>query len=286
MGGVRVLRLDRCHPLAGGNKWFKLCLLLQRARAQGHRRLLSFGGPWSNHLHALAGLGAAAGFETVGVVRGEATAEPTATLRDCAARGMALVHVSRGDYRRRHDAAFQRALLDRHGPAALIPEGGDCVEGARGCLPVGRAIAGACPEGATVVVPAGTGTTLAGMAAALGPGYSLLGISALKGALDTDDRVRRNLAALGGGAGADWRIVHDAHEGGFARVSAPLREFQQWAEIALGLPLDPVYTAKALLALWRMLARGDIDRERPVVFVHTGGLQGRRGFAWLADGAG
>lgn len=286
LGGVQVLRLDRCHPLAGGNKWFKLRLPLERACAQGHQRLLSFGGPWSNHLHALAAFGASAGFATIGVVRGDATAEPTATLRDCAARGMTLVHLSRGDYRRRHEPAFQQALLDRHGPAALIPEGGDCADGARGCLPIGRAIATACPRGATVVLPAGTGTTLAGVAAALGPAYTLLGISALKGALDTAERVRRNLAALGGGAGADWRMVHDAHEGGFARVSAPLRDFQLWAEAALELPLDPVYTAKALFALWRMRSRGDIDHRRPVVVVHTGGLQGRRGYAWLAGEVG
>lgn len=39
-----------------------------------------------------------------------------------------------------------------------------------------------------------------------------------------------------------------------------------------GLLLDPVYTAKAFAGLVAELASGAIDRDRPVVFVHTGGL--------------
>ena len=45
-----VLRLDLVHPLAGGNKWYKLRYNLQGL--QPGERILSFGGAWSNHLHA------------------------------------------------------------------------------------------------------------------------------------------------------------------------------------------------------------------------------------------
>ena len=288
LADVQVLRLDAHHSRAPGNKWFKLQPLLEGAREEGCHRLLSFGGAWSNHLHALAALGAAEGFATIGVVRGDIATEPTPTLRDCLDLGMHLVPVSRGDYRRRHDPAFQAQLLAAHGPALLVPEGGDCPDGARGCLPLGREIARAFPGGATVVLPVGTGTTLAGIVAALGSGYRVLGMAALKGAGDLEQRVARNLEALLAGGHADgaaggcaWEIRHDCHEGGFARVSPALRQFLCRVETQLALPLEPVYTAKALFALQRLLAAGEIDRRRPVVFVHTGGLQGRRGYDWL-----
>ena len=76
MGNVTLLRLDSGGGLAPGNKSFKLLGNLAAARRLGLRRLLSFGGAWSNHLHALAALGAEQGFATVGIVRGdEATAD-------------------------------------------------------------------------------------------------------------------------------------------------------------------------------------------------------------------
>ena len=53
---VDILRLDKMHALAPGNKWFKLALNLSAAKAAGAETLLSFGGAFSNHLHALAAI--------------------------------------------------------------------------------------------------------------------------------------------------------------------------------------------------------------------------------------
>lgn len=47
------LRLDQLHPTLSGNKFFKLLGHLEVFRSSGRSRLLSFGGRWSNHLHAL-----------------------------------------------------------------------------------------------------------------------------------------------------------------------------------------------------------------------------------------
>ena len=56
LGGVElaVLRLDRIDPLISGNKWFKLLEHLREARAAGAPGVISLGGAYSNHLHALA----------------------------------------------------------------------------------------------------------------------------------------------------------------------------------------------------------------------------------------
>ncbi len=286
LAGVRVLRLDRFSDLAPGNKAFKLAPFLSAARARGMRRLLSFGGPWSNHLHALAALGAAQGFETVGFVRGLEADALTPTLLEARHWGMQLVGLDRRVYRHRAEARFQAELLQSYGPGLLIPEGGDSAEGAAGCRMIGEAIARATPEGATVVMAVGTGTTLAGVVTGLRPRHRVVGISALKGALDTERRIRNNLLRLNCQPEASWALRNDFHCGGFARVSAELRQWLLDSAVAREVPLEPVYTAKAMCALQSMLEGDEFDPGLPVVLLHTGGLQGRRGYPWLDTGSG
>ncbi|HAO74620.1 MAG TPA: 1-aminocyclopropane-1-carboxylate deaminase, partial [Pseudomonas sp.] len=42
------------------------------------------------------------------------------------------------------------------------------------------------------------------------------------------------------------------------------------------VPLDPIYTAKTMMALRLYVERGYVAAGTRVLFVHTGGLQGRR----------
>jgi 1-aminocyclopropane-1-carboxylate deaminase len=132
-----------------------------------------------------------------------------------------------------------------------------------------------------VAVAVGTGTTLAGIAAELGRDWSITGIAALKGAGDLAANVTAMLSSIDADSVADWTILDDYHCGGFARVSPRLREFMLAFEAVQGVQLEPVYTGKLLLAIHSLLQRGDWDPGAAVLAVHTGGLQGRRGFSWL-----
>ena len=49
-----MLRLDKLHPIVSGNKWYKLRFYIQAALDQSFNTIASFGGPYSNHLVALA----------------------------------------------------------------------------------------------------------------------------------------------------------------------------------------------------------------------------------------
>ena len=110
---LQVFRLDLLHPAINGNKWYKLKYNLQAARSAGYNTLLSFGGAWSNHIHALAWAGYTQGFNTIGVIRGEPAHGLTPTLEDARAWGMKLHFISRSDYRNKHDPAFQAALIKK-----------------------------------------------------------------------------------------------------------------------------------------------------------------------------
>jgi 1-aminocyclopropane-1-carboxylate deaminase len=283
LANVSLLRLDRSGGLAPGNKSFKLRKNIDQARRFGVQRLVSFGGAWSNHLHALAAVGRDAGLATVGIVRGEATAENSPMLADAQAWGMQLVNVSRTEYRRRNDVDYLEQVKQQFAPCLVIPEGGANVAGAEGAMAIAKLIRQVASEPRRIVLSVGTGTTLAGVAAGLGDGYEVVGISALKGASDLEHRVEQLLAGCADSALARWRIMHDYHCGGFARVNQPLRDFMLSFEQMHNVPLEPVYTGKMLFAIQQLQRSGQWQADTPVLAIHTGGLQGRRGYAWLAD---
>ena len=281
MGNVSLLRLDRAGGPAPGNKSFKLQGALADARRRGVTRLVSFGGGWSNHLHALAAVGCEAGMETVGLVRGEPGEAATAMLVDAMRWGMRIERLSRADYRRRNEPDFQEGIARRFAPCLVIPEGGASATGVRGCVAIAELVRQSAPAVRRVFVAVGTGTTLAGLAAGLGPGCEITGISALRGAQDLEQRIRDALAGCGATQPARWSLSHEYHCGGFGRVNTGLREFMLAFERIHAVPLEPVYTGKLLYALHIRLRDEPALREEPLLAVHSGGLQGRRGFSWL-----
>ena len=63
-------RDDLIHNIISGNKWRKLKYNFKAAKLGGYRTILSFGGEYSNHLHALSYAANQAGLKSIGVVRG------------------------------------------------------------------------------------------------------------------------------------------------------------------------------------------------------------------------
>jgi 1-aminocyclopropane-1-carboxylate deaminase len=282
MGNIALLRLDRIGGLAPGNKSFKLRGAIADARRRGITRLVSFGGGWSNHLHALAAVGHEAGMETVGLVRGEVTESETDMLADARRWGMRIERVSRAAYRKRNEPEYLEVIRQRFSPCQVIPEGGASPAGVKGCVAIADLIRRAAPEMRRIAVPVGTGTTLAGLACGLDASYDIAGISALRGAADLDQRVTDALLSCGASSPARWSVLHDHHCGGFGRVSQGLRRFILAFERIHGVCLEPVYTGKMLYALHSQLRNAPALQREPTLAIHTGGLQGRRGFRWLA----
>ncbi|WP_417313062.1 1-aminocyclopropane-1-carboxylate deaminase/D-cysteine desulfhydrase [Ectopseudomonas khazarica] len=278
VAGVELacLRLDLIDPLVSGNKWFKLAPYLQQAAADGAQGLISLGGAHSNHLHALAAAGQRFGFATVGLLRGEAQRTPT--VDDLQALGMQLHWLGYGGYRARHQADFWQPWLARYPGFQAVGEGGLGLPGAEGCRGL-VAMAHAqladldWPDFDAWWLAAGTGTTLAGLL--LGDRrrsvFGALAVPASHG-------VAAQVAALLGQAGVSGgrQQFIDAARGGFARFDQALRQFILETEQAAGLPLDPLYTGKALMALRDFCANGQLVRGTRLIFIHTGGLQGRR----------
>ncbi|MES2603940.1 MAG: hypothetical protein V4603_03325 [Pseudomonadota bacterium] len=270
---VDVLRADLVDAELSGNKYFKLIPNLQLARAQGYQALLSFGGPESNHLHALAAAGCRYGFRTVGVIRGEQGGELTPMLQDAVRWGMELHFVSRGDYDRKTDPDWLQMLSERFGPHYLIPEGGANLAGLLGCqrlLPLNG-------DHSHILLACGTGTTMAGLVTV--SRAPVVGIQVLKGEGYLQRQVGELLQQYGLQASCDWQVLDQWHGGGYAKVPAGLPAFMQRFETDTGVPLEPVYSGKLMQAAVGLIREDFFPRGARLLLVHGGGLQGRRSLA-------
>lgn len=276
---VAILRLDLIDPLISGNKWFKLTEHLRQALEAGASGVISLGGAHSNHLHALAAAGRRFGFPTVGLLRGHA--QDTPTTQDLQAFGMQLHWLSYGGYRARHEPDFWLPWQAQYPDLQPIPEGGGGLAGALGCgvlLEMVRSQLNTLgwDDYHGWWLAAGTGTTLAGLILAEAGAHPVHGALAVP----DDHGVGQNVAAVLEQAGhrsdmAYWQS-HQASRGGFARTDPQLLRFIAEAEAESGVPLEPLYTGKALLALQDQVLAGRFEKGSRLIFVHTGGLQGRR----------
>lgn len=276
---VAILRLDRIDPLISGNKWFKLVEHLKAADRAGAQGIISLGGTHSNHLHALAAAGKRLGFETVGLLRGHP--QQTPTVEDLQAFGMQLHWLGYGGYRARHEPGFWEPWQAQYPNLHAVPEGGGGLAGALGCKALREQVGSRLSSlGWSDYhgwwLACGTGTTLAGLVLAEAGERAVYGALAVPEdhgvAAQVEAIIRETDMAMTNYA------LFDASRGGFANVDPVLLEFIDNTEQSSGVPLEPLYTGKALLMLKEQIEAGRFEPGTRLIFVHTGGLQGRRGF--------
>ena len=118
----------------------------------------------------------------------------------------------------------------------------------------------------------GTGGTLAGVIGSLRADQTAIGFSVLKNAGFLEGEVGTWIK-LRNSANANWRIEADYHFGGYAKTTPALGRFIDEQMERHGLPLDQVYTAKALFGIYDLIRRNEIRKRSVVLMVHTGGLQ-------------
>ena len=272
---LSVLRADLVHPIISGNKWFKLKHNLIRAREQGCSTLLSFGGAWSNHLHALAEAGRLFDFHTLGLIRGELHSELNACLTDTVNAGMQLEGISRTLYKQKQSADFLLDLKQRFGKFYLIPEGGANWEGVRGCAEIVDCYKEQDYD--LVCMACGTGTMLTGVVTR--SSIPVLGFQVLKGANYLDKQVKANLDQYGLFPQCDWSINEEFHFGAYAKVTDELMNFIARFEQQHNIPLEPIYSGKMLFGIYELIKKRDFfPQNKSILIIHGGGLQGCRGY--------
>lgn len=260
---VWVKRDDLIHPEIPGNKWRKLKHHLETFRTSGLSSIASFGGPYSNHLSALAAACFYMGIPSVGLVRGEIT-DDTPLFKTAQRFGMRIITLSRKDFDKRDDPSFQQKLAETLGfQPFFIPSGGEGMEGVLGCREIVSEIDCSFDF---IVCPCGTGTTLAGLAAEMKDGQCAIGISVLKGRDTLSDKVKAYASP------GHFKIVEGYHFGGFGKRTEELLAFIRKVQSDTDVPLDHVYTGKMVWAVDDLIRKGWFPEGSRIILLHTGGV--------------
>jgi 1-aminocyclopropane-1-carboxylate deaminase len=274
---VQVKRDDIIHPIISGNKWRKLKYNLEHVQdKQDYQGILTFGGSYSNHIHALAFACYQQSIPCIGIIRGEEHYANNFTLSWARYWGMKLHFVNRTTYRQRHDSEYLAQLQHDFPDYFIIPEGGSNEFAIPGVADIMFEL-NQQTDFDTLITPTGSGGTLAGLITgdlqSSDTQHKILGIAVLKGADYLKSEVEK-LVPNSSDEHTNWHLLTDFHRGGYAKFSPcdakKILEFNQ----VTGVDFEPVYSGKMILALFDLLNQGYFAKGERIVLLHTGGMQG------------
>jgi 1-aminocyclopropane-1-carboxylate deaminase len=271
---LHVKRDDLLHPIISGNKWRKLKYSLCHAVQNNVQHIISFGGGFSNHLHALGYCCKHLNIKFTALVRGDYSTNPSPMLIDLIQWQTEIQYVNKNTYQLRDNPDYLNALQQRYSQALIIPEGGSNILAIQG---VGEIISELEEEYDFIVAPVASGGTLAGLIQATQhKPTKVKGIAALKGQGYLEQLVN-NLLPNDLNINTDaWGICHRYHLGGYAKRNTELMMFCEDFCNQTQIQLEPIYSGKLFFALKELLGKAYFPVGSKVLALHTGGLQGAR----------
>lgn len=269
----------------GGNKVRKLEWLSAEAMRSGATMLVTSGAAQSNHARLTAAAGARLGISVTLVLRGSDTRPSRGNVILDELFGAAIVW-SNARSGEELDAHVQEVADDirrnGHRPE-VIPFGGSTALSANGYETAADEILAQGPPPEHVVIPLGSGATMAGLVRRLGPSR-VLGVHC--GAVDDPASVVTTLVdrSMQANSALPLRIRDDQVGRGYAHLSPMSMEAMALAARTEGIVLDPTYTGRSLAGLMAEVKEGHIRPGQRTVWVHTGGVPGLFGHSEIADG--
>ena len=265
---VDLLRLDLIHPIVSGNKFYKLRFYIAEAKEHGFSTVAGFGGPFSNHIVALAYSAKEAGLKSIGYIRTNEDEPTTPSLKEAKAYGMELVYLGRTDFQSKKATILQSS--ETNTDCYLIDEGGYGIIGAKGAATI-------LSENDTahydvIICAVGTGTMLAGIINASVPHQQIIGIPVLK----NEGSIEAEIDALLEDKNRPYTLLHQFHQGGYARTNPMMLDFMNKLWDAEKIPTDIVYTSKLLFGVEQLIQANYFEKDRSILVIHSGGLQGNR----------
>lgn len=269
-----IKRDDLLHPQISGNKWRKLKYNLARMQELNKTELLTFGGAFSNHLHACAAAGKEFNLVTHVIVRGPELDNNNPTIQFAQQCGMNLHVVNRLEYRQRNNPEYLKEIQARFPNAYIIPEGGTNEFAIQGCIELAQSL----PQHDYLVCPTGSGGTLAGLIEGSELTTQVIGIAVLKQA----EYLKSEICKLSNKAKTqtNWQLMTDFHGGGYGKFTPELWQFCQYMNNTHNLPLEPIYSGKMMHALWQLIEQDYFPTGSKIIAIHTGGLQGLNGLKY------
>jgi 1-aminocyclopropane-1-carboxylate deaminase len=274
---VDLLRLDSLHPIVSGNKFYKLRFYIESAIENGVSTVASFGGPYSNHIVALAFTAKEAGLKSIGYIRTNEDEPTTPSLAEAKHYGMELVYLGRTDFQSKKASILETS--DAKSDIYLIDEGGYGTIGAKGAATI-------FTENDTahydyIVCAVGTGTMLAGCVNAASPNQKIIGILVLKneGSIESEINallIDKNDPNKDRKNNQPYTLLHQFHQGGYAKTNPTMIDFMNKLWDTEKIPTDIVYTSKLLFGVEQLIQENYFEKDASILVIHSGGLQGNR----------
>ena len=265
---VDLLRLDLLHPIVSGNKFYKLRYYIEFALAKEVSTVASFGGPYSNHIVALAYTAKEAGLKSIGYIRTNTDEPMTPSLKEAKAYGMEFVYLGRTDFQSKKAAILQSSEMNTD--CYLIDEGGYGTIGAKGAATILTTQDTSHYD--VIICAVGTGTMLAGIIHAADAHQKIIGIPVLK----NEGSIESEINALLEDKNRPYTLLHQFHQGGYAKTNPMMLDFMNRLWDAEKIPTDIVYTSKLLFGVEQLINENYFDKDRSILVIHSGGLQGNR----------
>ena len=277
---VFMKRIDLVHPVISGNKWYKMKYNIAEMMEQKKETLLTFGGAFSNHIHATVEAGKAFGFKTIGLIRGEEHLPLNETLKYAVDNGMELHYIDRTTFRKRDSDEFLEELKNKFGDVYILPLGGTNKIALKGCSEIVEQID---IDYDYICSASGSGGTFAGIVAGLNGNKKGIVFPALKGGAFLEEVISDLAFDYSGKHFSNWRLNNDFHFGGFAKLTKELIDFTIEFEKLNGFELDYIYTNKMMFGISELIISGYFKASETIIAIHSGGLQGNLGMKKRAE---
>ena len=273
-----VKRDDLIHPVISGNKYRKLKYIMQDVVSKNARGIITFGGCFSNHIHAVAAYSDMEQIPSIGIIRGENDPN-NPTLFYASSQGMKLFFVSRADYRQKHLSDTVTQILDAHPDYYVVPEGGDHPLARPGLAELVNELEHQTGAPDYLALAAGTGATAATLIREIkkkGWATRVMIFSAVK-----DRSLPSKIANDAGVDETDFTFLDQYCMGGYAKSNKEYLSFLTTFYAKTSIPVDPIYNGKVVFGLHDLIGQGYFKEGARLVWLHTGGLQGIDGFNYL-----
>ena len=270
---VDLLRLDVLHPIVSGNKFYKLRFYIDDAINKGVSTVASFGGPYSNHIVALAFTAKEAGLKSIGYIRTNANEPITPSMAEAKAYGMELVYLGRTDFQTNKASILQTS--ETKSDTYFIDEGGYGIIGAKGAATILTELDTTLYE--YMICAVGTGTMLAGIVHAARPKQKVIGIPVLKNEGSIESEI--NALLLNNHHyknNQPYTLLYQFHQGGYAKTNPMMLDFMNRLWDTEKIPTDIVYTSKLLFGVEQLIKENYFEKDASILVIHSGGLQGNR----------
>ncbi len=260
-------RIDENCPYVSGNKIYKLKYNIDYILNKGYKKVLTFGGAYSNHILATAYIANKFNLSSTGIIRGDEVLPLNPTLKLAKKYGMNLIYFNRKNYKLLTQYQKLTLIPSEYKESYILPEGGTNKLAVRGT----QEILDLLDNQDYICCSVGTGGTISGLINSSNQEQNILGFPAIKGISLLEENI------IKWSDKANWKLINDYHFGGYSKFDNNLIDFIMEFYAKYSISLDMVYTGKMMYGIFDLINKDFFPKNSTILAIHTGGLQGNLG---------